>query len=102
MKLLYNYLIWSRIKNRKKHSLGVMTWAENEHGRMIWAYESAIKISCHLAKPKWYFLHSYLPCPENWENPEGKWLNEMIPNLVDIGYMVKGRPRKSFIHNGAR
>ena len=34
--------------------------------------------------------------------PEGKWLEEICPNLVGIGYMDNRRPRKNFSLNGAR
>ena len=33
---------------------------------------------------------------------EGKRLNEMCPNLVEIGYMSRRRPGKIISHNGAR
>ena len=34
--------------------------------------------------------------------PKGKWLNKICPNLVEIGYMDRRRPRKIGSHNGAR
>ena len=33
---------------------------------------------------------------------EGKWLDEICPNWVEIGYMNKRRPRKIYSHNGVR
>ena len=33
---------------------------------------------------------------------EEKWLDEICPNWVEIGYMNKRRPRKIYSHNGAR
>ena len=35
------------------------------------------------------------------KNPKGKWLDEMIPNLVEIGYIGRRRPWKIFSNNGA-
>ena len=36
------------------------------------------------------------------KNPEGKWHDEMSPNLVEIGYIGRRRLRKIFSTNGAR
>ena len=34
--------------------------------------------------------------------PEGKWIDEMSPNFVELSYIDRRRPRKIFRHNGAR
>ena len=33
---------------------------------------------------------------------EGKWLDKIFPNWVEIGYVDNRRPRKICSHNGAR
>ena len=34
--------------------------------------------------------------------PEGKWINKICPNFVELGYMDRRRPWKLFSLNGAR
>ena len=39
-------------------------------------------------KPKWHLLHKHYFCPETWNNFGDKWINEMMPNWVERGFIL--------------
>ena len=48
------------------------------------------------------FFTNILTVQESAKIPEGKWLNKICPNFVELGYMDTRSPRKILSLNGAR
>ena len=87
LQLLHNCIFGPEMKIMMMLSHRVVTWDKIGQSLIIWTYEDVVKSSCQMDKPKWHLLHKHYFCPETWNNFGDKWINEMMPNWVERGFM---------------